>query len=230
MSMVIPQDTRCEIKGITKETYYDNLLLWLRAHPEGFSEAHPGRTINSVYFDTYDLTTYEENLLGASSRVKVRYRWYGDSRTPDTGKLEIKCKKNSYGWKLNYAVQSVPWHSGATWRTIINRLQQHLPFEGKKWLYDFPWPVLLIRYHRDYFISKDQQIRVTIDSKQSVFDQRYKPYPNTDRPSNYPSSVVMEIKCGKEIKEKVIQVMSDIPMRISRNSKYMIGMKSIQGY
>ena len=230
MSIVIPQDTRCELKGIAKGTYYPNLLIWLRTHPEGFSMPYPSRTINSVYFDNYELSAYEENLLGASSRVKVRYRWYGESRTPDAGRLEIKCKKNSYGWKLNYPVQSAPYHPGTTWHMIMDILQCHLPFEGKRWLYEYPWPVLIIRYHRDYFISKDQRIRITIDSRQSAFDQRYKSLPNLERPSNFPNTVVMEIKCEKEIRETMIQRMGNVPLRISRNSKYMIGMKSIQGY
>ena len=230
MSIAIPQDTRCELKGVVKETYYSNLLLWLRAHSEGFSIAYPRRIINSVYFDTYDFNAYEENLLGASSRVKVRYRWYGDSRIPDTGKLEIKYKKNSFGWKRNYVIPSAPYHPGGTWHNIISMLQQQLPFEGKKWLYDFPWPVLIIRYHRDYFVSKDQQIRVTIDSHQRVFDQRYKPTPNIDRPSNYPKTIVMEIKCGKDHKKTISQMMDDSPVRLTRHSKYMIGMKSIQGH
>jgi len=230
MNLAVPQDTRCELKGVIRETYYSNLLHWLRTHPEGFSEAYPRRIINSVYFDTYNLTAYEENLLGSSSRAKVRYRWYGNSRTPDAGKLEIKCKKNSFGWKQNYKIPSAPYHPGATWHTVTNLLLRYLSLEGRFWIYEFPWPVIIIRYHRDYFISKDGQIRVTIDSQQKGFDQRYRPYPNIDRPSNQPETMVMEIKCGKERKKTLSQMMDHIPVRLTRYSKYMIGMKSIQGY
>ena len=56
------------------------------------------RIINSIYFDTENLSLAQNNLSGISKRSKYRIRWYND----DFKNLnyEIKFKKNNLGNKI----------------------------------------------------------------------------------------------------------------------------------
>ena len=221
---------RYEVKFIGPEHLYPFILEWLRLSPFGFRVAHPPRTINNIYFDTYDYNAYDENLSGISSRSKVRYRWYGTSEFPSSGTMEVKCKRNSYGWKLNYKVPQAPYVEDAKWRDVIRLLLNQLPPEGKRWLIECPQPTLINRYDREYLISRCGKIRATVDLHLKGFDQRYKPWPNWKRHSNLPRILVLEIKCGVDDRETLTQVLSRMPLRASRCSKYVLGLKSSHGY
>ena len=42
----------------------------LVAHPASFKIAYPNRYVNSIYFDSADLSSFQQNQNGISSRVK----------------------------------------------------------------------------------------------------------------------------------------------------------------
>ena len=224
------QSRRYEIKFVAPAHTYHFLLEWLKLSHLGFSVAHPSRSINNIYFDTYDYAAYEENLAGISSRSKVRYRWYGDSVYPAVGTLEVKCKRNNFGWKLNYKVKSPPYTEKAKWREIMKLLIDQLPPEGRRWLIECPQPTLVNRYQREYLVSRCGLIRATVDTSLRGYDQRYKPWPNWKRHSNLPKIIVLEVKCGLQEREALTQMLSKIPLRSGRCSKYVLGVKSSHGY
>ena len=230
MSVQKNDPRRYEVKFVGPEHSYPFIVEWLKLSPFGFSVAHPTRTINNIYFDTYEYTAYEENLAGISARSKVRYRWYGESVHPLAGTMEIKCKRNSFGWKLNYKVPNAPYEENATWRDIMQLLLAQLPVQGKRWILECPQPTLVNRYQRDYFISRCGRIRATIDTGLRGYDQRYKPWPNWDRQSNLPKILVLEAKCAVQERKTLTRVLSGMPLRASRCSKYMLGLKSAHGY
>ena len=206
---------------IAPEESYPHLLDWVRAHSFGFGEAHPIRQVNNIYFDTMTYQAFQANLLGASIRNKVRYRWYGDATAVGSGQLEIKCKRNHLSWKKIFPIKRVPYHSGATWRVIKNILSEELPQEGRFWLHEFPQPVLINHYTRKYLISKDHAVRVTFDYGMKCYDQRYKPTPNFINRANLSNMFVLEIKCNQEDRDLCKQIASTLPIRVSRNSKYI---------
>jgi hypothetical protein len=230
MAMQVPENARLEIKFVSQAVEYHKLLSWLQSHPAGFSAPFPPRPVNNVYFDTHCYSAFTENLMGVSARTKVRYRWYGASIEPDTGVLEIKRKRNYFGWKLHYKVPDKPGTQGLSWREIRQNLREHLSQEGRVWFDANPFPIIINRYHRLYFLSADGRIRATVDTKQAVWDQRFKPYPNYSHRANLPNSMVIEFKFNREHRDYASGVLQGMPLRVSRHSKYINGVRAIQGY
>ena len=91
----VPKNARYEIKFVANELELNKILNWINNHSAKFVSSYPNRQVNNIYFDTYNYSCYEENLSGASSRAKVRYRWYGASQFPEKGVLEVKLKRNA---------------------------------------------------------------------------------------------------------------------------------------
>lgn len=230
MSAAVPDTARMEIKFVAEAGHYHILHHWLRMHAAGFVSPFPDRRVNNVYFDTYDYTAFDMNLSGASDRAKVRYRWYGESTEPDAGALEVKCRRNFYGWKKLFKVAWKPFNQGDSWHDIRAALIAQLPGEGREWLKTTPLPVLLNRYRRRYFLSADRRIRATLDAEQSVFDQRFKPAPNFHRRANLPDTLVVEFKFDRRDHDRAADILGTIPLRVSRNSKYVTAVRAISEY
>lgn len=229
MNMDTPADARLEVKFVSPAVHLDGVLQWVQLHRAGFISPYPGRWVNNVYFDTHDFASYEENLAGASARVKVRYRWYGEDRAPAKGVLEVKCKRNHVGWKLQYPVRRSPYQAGDTWRDVRAGIRDELPKDGYSWLAGHPLPVLINRYFRRYFATRDGGVRLTVDAKQSAWDQRFRPSPDFGRRASLPDTVVVEMKCDRERAAAASHLLRDIPVRSGRHSKYISGVWGLYG-
>lgn len=228
----VPENARYEIKFVAYEHEFNRLLHWVKMHPAGFISPYPDRRINNVYFDTQDCKAYAENLSGASDRRKVRYRWYGHSEKDssmqiDKGVLEVKCKRNYFGWKKHYKISSPPDKGGSSWREIRDNMLAELSDDGKRILGNNPNSVLINQYDRKYFVTSDGLIRLTIDRNQNVWDQRYKPKPNYKHRANLCKTMIVEIKFDRSEQAYASQIIQGIPLRVSRNSKYMVGVHTI---
>jgi len=99
-----PQDARFEIKFVDYQTNLPKILQWVRLHHARFKKKYTEHIIHNIYFDTNDNEAFSEKLPGASNREKLRYRWYGDSITPEAGRLEFKKRRNLLGWKEIYNI------------------------------------------------------------------------------------------------------------------------------
>lgn len=229
MNYRVPEDARLEIKFAAYEVELQTLLHWLRMHPAGFIVPYPDRHVNNIYFDTHHQAAFSENLSGASSRTKVRYRWYGKSVPPDAGTLEVKCKRNYFGWKLRYPVSTPPHKEGATWQDIRDMLHEQIPPAGKIRLRANPVPVLINRYYRKYFVTSNGRVRATVDTRQAVWDQRFKPYPNFEHRANLPRTLVVEFKFARHDRDYASALLQGMPLRVSRHSKYINGVRVISG-
>jgi SPX domain protein involved in polyphosphate accumulation len=230
MNLTVPAETRCEIKFVANELEFHRLNLWLQQHPSCFYKAYPDRLVNNIYFDSLNHRSYSDNISGASSRIKVRYRWYGSSIQPVEGALEIKCKRNQYSWKIVYGLNQFPDWRDKSWRKLRSEMIERLPVDARKWMDSHPVPVLINRYNRKYFISRNENVRVTLDSDLSVYDQSRKPTPNYSLKTNLPKIFVLEVKFPRELRDEASQIIRDIPIRVSRHSKYITGFHSINGY
>lgn len=227
MSVVgVPDALRYEVKFVARATELSRLLSWIRVSQAGFGEAFPTRQVNNIYFDTFDHYAYTENLSGASARSKVRFRWYGSQNEPEKGTLEVKRRRSSVGWKLSYPVGPIPLE-GASWLNVRRALREQLPDEARVWFDANPQPVLINRYQRRYFLSRDGRVRLTADWNQRVYDERLSPRPNLSRPANLPDTLVVELKFDRADRKLANRYAQGIPIRLSRNSKYMIGVDSI---
>jgi hypothetical protein len=228
MSEKPPEDARYEIKFVADAVRYHELEQWIRLNPAGFHTSFPPRQVNNVYFDTPDLYAYAENLSGASARSKVRVRWYGDTRQPEKTQLEIKRRRNHLGWKHTYPAGPMDFEN-RTWGQLRRDLRRSLPPAGRIWLDESPQPVLINRYFRRYFVAPEGGLRATLDFRQQVYDQRLKSRPNFRIRANLPDTLVVEIKFGRHDHVLGSEVIASLPIRVSRNSKYMIGVGAIAG-
>jgi SPX domain protein involved in polyphosphate accumulation len=226
----VPEDARLEIKFIANATERHAVKYWLKLNKSAFYKPYPNRWVNNIYFDTYHYQAYNENLSGASSRTKLRYRWYGDSDSHDKGVLEVKCKRNYFGWKIRFPSKSTPELKHSSWQFIFKNLIEQLDSGAKIWLNANPHPVMINRYFREYYVSHDDRIRATIDTHQVVFDQRYKPCPNISKKNNTPDILVLEIKFDRKDRGLANQIIQGLPLRVSRNSKYMFAVNSMNGF
>ena len=220
------RNLRFEVKFVTSPTRLPWIEQWVGSHAAGFFEPYPERQVNNVYFDTFDLWTYRENLSGASSRSKVRFRWYGAANQAERGALEVKRRVRALGWKLTYPTGAVALE-GVRWRDVQEHLRTLLPREGRLWLDEHPAAVIVNRYRRRYFESANRRIRVTVDWDQAVFDQRMRSVPNFTRAANLPDSMVVEFKFVAQDRPLASETLQTFPLRISRNSKYVIGVQAI---
>jgi hypothetical protein len=220
------ESARYEVKFIASPDQYFRVEHWIAMHPAGFHAPYPPRQVNNVYFDDFNLYACAENLSGTSARSKVRLRWYGDTFRPESCVLEVKQKRNMLGWKYNFRAGAIDFES-QSWLSIRRSLRSQLAPEGRSWLDETPQPVLLNRYRRKYYLSRDAKVRVTLDSNQQVFDQRVAPRPNLRRAANLPQTIVVEFKFGREDYAIASKAIQGIPIRVSRNSKYVIGVQAL---
>ena len=223
----VPEDARHEIKFASYSANLDRVLNWIALHPLAFYSPYPDRWVNNVYFETHSNAAYIQNLSGASSRVKVRYRWYGQRQEPGPGYLEVKCKRNFFGWKLRFQCPDMLAGPEDDWQAFERALVGGLPHEGRLWLQTYPAPTILNRYLRRYFVSADGSIRVTVDTDQAVWDQRYKSVPNYVRQSPLPDTLVVEVKFAREDRERAADAIQSMPIRVSRHSKFMNGLRAV---
>jgi len=229
MKLTIPHDARYEIKFVAYEHRLPALLTWIKSHWAVFRSPYPERWVNSIYFDTYNYHSFLENLSGASARIKVRYRWYGRDVKIDKGTLEVKCKRNYFGWKLNYKVATSPYADGNQWRDTLASIRSQISGEGWYWIEKHPMPIFINQYYRKYFVSHDERVRITVDTHQNVWDQRFKPSPNFLHKTNLPKTVVVELKFHRNDQEYAAEVIQGMPLRVSRHSKYITGVRSMRG-
>jgi hypothetical protein len=228
MNDPIPDDARYEVKFVTDATRYHEIERWILLNPAGFRTSYPPRQVNNVYFDTQDLYAFAENLSGASARSKVRLRWYGETDQPESTVFEVKRRRNHLGWKTHFPGGSVDFRAHG-WSKLRRELRRRLPPEGRLWLDAHPQPILINHYHRQYFESPEGRLRATLDWRQTVFDQRLEARPNLRHRANLPDTLVLEIKFRRADRPLGSEVAQGTPIRVSRNSKYMIGVQSIQG-
>jgi len=230
MNESVPKEARYELKFVSPPFEFDRLLTWIRLNSACFHTSFDDRLVNNVYFDTYNFTAYNENLSGTSERQKLRYRWYGDDVYPSKGNLEIKCRRNVYGWKKSFKILNDPYIAGDSWDLVKKRLKQQLDDKVQLWIDCNPQVVITNRYLRKYFVSSDGKIRITVDRDLKVYDQRYCSTPNVSRESNIPGSVILEFKCHRKDRNLVSSVINTIPIRVSRNSKYVNAVTSINRF
>ena len=215
-------NARYEVKGVTAFHGLPQVEEWIWTHSVGFHPEYPQRQVNNIYFDDHDLGCWQTNVAGVTPRNKVRMRWFGEAKLPTAGQLEIKYKQNNLGWKFRYQAPGLRLES-LTWLDAVSEIKKAVPEEGRMWLDSTPNPILINRYQRRYFVSADARIRITLDCDLSFFDQTRDPSPNLDRASPSEDVLVLELKFSPCYRAMASEVLRDIPVRVSRFSKYVVG-------
>ena len=216
---------RYERKFLIDDLDYDTAFNLVYCSTAGFIEAYPPRMVNNIYYDTFDFSSFHENVDGISDRMKTRIRWYGeDTEWARKLVLEYKMKDSMLGTKKSYSLSGLSFRIDNDLGVIHDalELQQNLP-EGVRIEMMRRTPILANRYKRDYLISADGLYRLTIDT-----DMQY--YPICNNKINWCNvhsdmkSIILELKYPVDLDNGVNDVSNTLPFRLTKNSKYVTGM------
>lgn len=211
---------RYEIKLVCVPHRLAQVRSWIRLHPAGFVVAYPPRRVNSLYLDTLHLSSLDDNLAGLNVRQKLRLRWYGDEAANIRPYLELKQKRDLLGRKKRYLL---PCKLDLTrpWGKILETIRANVGTDWQTLLQTVNQPTLLNGYQREYHVTPDGAIRITLDSNQVAYDQRLFPRPNLRARLPITDIIVIEIKAAQEQAERLQEIAARFPVRRSRNSKYV---------
>ena len=194
-----------------------------------FNFHYPSRKVNSIYFDTNNYSSIRQNLDGISEKKKIRVRWYGDKDLKKTdGQFELKFKNNKLGSKKTHLISfkdSLTKGSVFNHNTLRRLITSQLDNYSALIFKEYDLPVLYNNYHRKYFTSSDNLIRVTVDTNYGFNVQNTPPDICTDTLLRL-DIVIIEFKFSNNMRAKASQVLHGFPVRASRHSKYVssIGM------
>lgn len=217
---------RYEFKLRCEPDHLHQVHGWVRLHPAHFRVTYPPRQVNNIYFDTLDHQSLFDNLDGVGTRQKLRLRWYGSEvESIAQAQLELKCKQGLIGWKQTCALEALSLNlDQQLWIDISSAIRSIADARAGFWIDRFTLPVLINHYQRAYFATPDQTIRLTIDSHLCAYDQRFSTRPNLHRSLPVVDKVIVELKADQQYYSRLANLLSDFPIRVDRNSKYVQGM------
>jgi len=224
------QTARHEIKCVLEADQVARVESWIRLHSAAFRRAYPDRRINNIYFDSPELDCFRENLSGTSSRTKCRLRWYGEDATATNAAFEFKRKRNLQGMKTRQAISFPEPLLNLSFAEIAATVARQLPEYERAIFAGISTAVLLNRYRRRYYVSFDGRIRLTVDRELVFYDQRRSRRPNTRFRVHAPAIAVLECKYGHRPGDPTPLPIVDLPARVTRCSKYALGVQWLLGY
>jgi hypothetical protein len=182
---------------------------------------YPDRKVHSIYLDTPDLRDYNDNNAGISKRKKNRLRWY-DSDLSHL-QFEIKSKWNKLSSKRVVQIPN-PKHLSLDDPHDIRKLVETSggKFERPMMLCAYR-PVLEVSYFRQYFIL-NSGIRMTIDNR---IEYRNVSSLLSHSTVSSPVTAVVEFKFPPHLKPYIGQHLKNVPFRLFRHSKYVVGIDTI---
>lgn len=220
---------RYEIKAIAGRHELPQIRAWLRTHSLAFTQSFPPRQVNNVYFDTPDLDNYVDHLDGNAERQKARLRWYGQEVSAVCGTLEFKRKHGRQSWKVTHGLSQPLDLTAMRWSEIVAKIRSELANDLRGALGMCDWPVLVNRFQREYYSSLGGGVRVTLDYDLTAYDQRHASLPNLRFPLLLPDQLVIEFKAGNGNLPALARAVESLPLRVSRNSKYITAVEAMLG-
>ena len=216
---------RYERKFVVKSLKYAQIRSIIKHHPAMFSEIYRQRQINNIYLDTIDFKTYFDNVYGNTTRVKVRIRWYGSTfGKVEKPVLELKIKNGLAGRKESFLLDAFVMDEKFSVETLHSALDHtNIPAWVKEKLSGYT-PSLLNSYKRQYFLSHDKNIRITIDDKMTYYHIAARNNTFTRKQLDR-NSVIVEMKYSLEAAGIASDITQHLPMRMTKSSKYVNGIE-----
>ncbi|MBL8818840.1 MAG: polyphosphate polymerase domain-containing protein [Planctomyces sp.] len=214
---------RSEVKFVITGADFTAVRRLLEVNCRRIVHHDPVSVVRSVYLDDDQLSCCYANLNGLGIRNKVRLRWY-DSLLPDrTVYLEFKWRKSRVTGKHRYEVRSERPLTEITYDRLFRDLEPSLPGELCGILLRNPRPIVLVEYHREHFVSWDQQIRLTIDYQLAFYDQGGRATFTADFVHRMPDVVILEAKGPVGTEGRIQEILFPLQVRAARFSKYVHG-------
>jgi hypothetical protein len=215
-----PPAWRYERKLVVDDLAPAQVEALVRLHPALFRAAYPPRWVNNVYLDTAALAAFHDNQDGLARRRKVRVRWYGEllgrSERP---RLELKEKRGLAGAKRGFELppfELAPGFAAAGVRALLARAA--LPDDVRAILAPLE-PRLVNRYRRAYYVSADGRFRLTLDTRLE-FRPLQRLWSSLVQRSELRDLIVIELKYALEHDDDAARVVSALPFRVTRSSKF----------
>lgn len=197
-----------------------DVLYMLQCFTSGLKSEYDDRWINNVYYDTTEAYSALENLAGVPNRKKYRMRWYGDFFQRNCeARFECKTRQAINGAKFRSPVPPFDVDQNTDLRSLVAQrgsVARELEFV-------FLVPTLVNRYHRSYYKSLDDKLRVTIDSRLQFWRPLGAFQIGSQRPMKS-ENVVVEVKYAREDEALARAFIGKAPLRLSKNSKYVTGL------
>ena len=112
------------------------------------------------------------------------------------------------------------------WREFVGVLCAQITPEWRVVLQTVRCPTLFNHCQREYYVTPDGFVRVTLDFAQAAYDQRLVPRANVSRRSPLKDTIVIEIKAAQDQMTRLENVAAHFPVSRSRNSKYANGLSA----
>jgi SPX domain protein involved in polyphosphate accumulation len=221
--------TRYELKIVYPHTWLSEVRGWVMGHPAGFITAYPPRWVNSFYFDTPDLDSFNDHLAGVPERRKLRFRWYGESLQEARGQMEVKNKTERVGWKVISLIDYPFDFEKMDWSQILVTLQEQSNGIIRE-LLSIVQPTLLNIYWREYYVSGDGLVRLTLDSDLRAYEQRFSARPNLWFRQPLEDNLIVELKSEVANAQVVADILTYFPSRTERRSKYVDALEKMMGF
>ena len=198
----------------------------IQISPGLFSKLYEPRWVHNIYFDSIHLKSFHENLNGISERAKTRIRWYSYENRPNSEPhLEIKIKNNSIGNKKIFDLNADLHQYFQSTININNKMIIGIKGIKELHLTGHYEPILHNYYFREYFISFDKKIRLTLDSQltyENLNSSKIKPLKLISDFS------VIELKYNLEDNSHILPISNQLPFRMDKFSKYIEGIKILK--
>lgn len=206
-------ERKYRIEGVNRAL----ILQSLRMHPAALRPIYQPRQINNIYFDTPGFITYKDNVVGQATRLKFRVRWYGKQiRFAENPKLEIKIRNNELGDKKQF---DLPDFHLSNFNELIKKVNQLCPEAG-----GMLRPVLINSYQREYFSTKDERFRLTLDDNLEYSPLLYGSF-LLKHLFQEENTRILELKYEADLEATVDRIAQHIPFRRTKNSKYVTGIE-----
>jgi len=220
-------ENRYERKFCTTRLTKHEIAAILIQHPAMFSEIHPRRSVNNIYFDTLTMDNYQANVVGLASRQKCRIRWYGHLFGPVAEPiLQLKIKKGLLGRKEQIPLEPFSLVESFRGQTIVEVFKRSKMQDGLRSYLEMLTPVLLNRYQRRYFLSADSNYRITLDTDMEFFGVG-DGYHSIARKWVDEVTTIVELKYSQDKDRSAQQISNSLPFRLSRSSKYVKGIRTL---
>ena len=218
---------RYERKFVTSTTFLWAVESQILLHSALFRKVYQPRFVNNIYLDSPDFTHYLDNVEGNSKRRKVRVRWYGDLEGEvKTPVLELKEKAGHIGWKSTFPLPPFHFSNRFNARRLQKIMEQADLSPALLQNLHSLRPTLVNRYHRKYYLSKDERFRITLDDQQTYYRISHL-YNNISFPSRSDEQVIMELKYLEEHDAEAGYITNGFRCRVGKYSKYLSGLTTL---
>ena len=186
-----------------------------------FSEIYSERFINNIYFDKIGSPYFYDNVNGIANRIKTRIRWYGNFFSK-TNKyfFEIKKKEGLLVIKDSKQLNNLELNPMTNLKEIL-KIGLGSDYKTHFSNYNNLTPKLVNRYKRKYFLSKNKNFRITIDSNQKIGSPKIPISLETLHTNTF--KTILELKYDLKWDRQASQIINGLSARINKNSKYIDG-------